>query len=108
MKKQRQLTQNLKKYWEEYLSSDVMERYVLNANSPFKYTLSTEEFTYVEPENYRGIIFYLSRYYCLKKQKISKKIMVPSNLLFFPPFYNRCVCAGIKFLRDVGKMSFSL
>lgn len=28
-----------------------MERYVLNANSPFKYTLSTEEFTYVEPEN---------------------------------------------------------
>ena len=79
----------LKKYWEEYLSSDVMERYVLNANSPFKYTLSTEEFTYVEPENIEELF---SIYQDITVENKNSKNMVPSNY-FFSPFYNRCVCA---------------
>ena len=92
----------LKKYWEEYLSSDVMERYVLNANSPFKYTLSTEEFTYVEPENIEELF---SIYQDITVENKNSKNMVPSNY-FFSPFYNRCVCAGIKFLKRCWKKEF--
>lgn len=35
----------------------------------------------------------------------NSKNMVPSNY-FFSPFYNRCVCAGIKFLKRCWKKEF--
>lgn len=92
----------LKKYWEEYLSPDVMEQYVLNANSPFKYTLGTEGFTYVEPENIEELF---SIYQDIIVEDKELKDIVPPNY-FFSPFYNRCVCAGFKFLKRCWEKEF--